>query len=111
LEIEYVRVTIEQLRLIMEKAIQEATLMLEATKTAGQLTSTISAGALAAMHVGATAQGSGSVSASGSQSHGYSAQDSTNVSCGTSQSTNISYEADTLPGYFCGLVEGVDGNT
>ena len=111
LEIEYVRVTIEQLRLIMEKAIQEATLMLEATKTAGQLTSTISAGALAAMHVGATAQGSGSVSASGSQSQGYSAQDSTNVSCGTSQSTNISYESDTLPGYFCGLIEGVDGNT
>jgi len=108
LEIEAFRTRVEQLRILMEKAIQESTLMLEATRTAGQLTSTISAGALAALHVGATAQGSGSVSASGNQSLSHSQQASQSVSCGTSQNTNISYESDSFPSYFCGMIEGAD---
>jgi hypothetical protein len=101
--VETFRAEIERLRLIMEKAVQEAGLMLEATKASGELTSTISAGALAALHVGATSSGSGSVGASGGQNLTHQQSESYSKDCSTSQNTSISYEAESMPGYFCGF--------
>jgi hypothetical protein len=108
LGIEGYQAEINRLNLIMEKAIQEAGLVLEAIKTAGELSSTISAGALAALHVGATSTGSGSVIGTGTESLSYAQSESLSRSCGTSQTTNISYEAESMPGYFCGFDEDMN---
>ena len=101
--LETYRTEVERMRAIMEKAIQEAGLILEALKSSGDLTSTISAGALAALHVGATTGGSASVNASGNEGQSYSLGESYAKNCETSQNTILSHELDTFPGYFCGF--------
>jgi hypothetical protein len=101
--LETYRTEIERMRVIMEKAIQEAGLILEALKSSGELTSTLSAGALAAMHVGATSGGSAAVNASGNEGQAYSLSESYAKNCATSQNTSINVEADTFPGYYCGF--------
>lgn len=102
IEVETFRAEIERLNVLMEKALKEAELMLTATRASADLISTISAGALAAMHVGATTQGSGSVNSSGQDSIGYSLSSALRKSCDVGQQVNINYEADSFPGFVCG---------
>jgi len=101
--LETYKAEIARMQVIMEKAIQEASLILEALKTSGQLTSTISAGALAAMHVGATTSGSAAVSSSGNEGQSYTLNESFAKNCATSQTTSLNVELDSAPGYFCGM--------
>ena len=92
---------VKRFQSLLEKAVQQANMALEGIKSAGQLSSTISAGALAAMHVGATISGSGGVSASGTDGVSFSYGDSTSRSCGESRSINVSFEADSEPSLEC----------
>lgn len=70
----------------MEQLIRQASLAVDALKAAGQLSSTLAAGAMAGVHVGATLSGSGGVSAGGQYSESNSKQNT------TSTSTTYSYE-------------------
>lgn len=72
----------------MEQLIRQAALVVDALKSAGQVSSTLAAGAMAGVHVGATLSGSGAVSASG----GYSESTSTNKSESYSESHSHNYE-------------------
>lgn len=94
---------VKRFQALLEKAVQQANMSLEGIRSAGQLASTISAGALAAMHVGATISGSGGVSASGTDGVSFSYGDSTSRSCGESRSVNISFEADAEPNINCDI--------
>lgn len=67
----------------MEQLIREASLTVEGLKSAGQIATTLAASAYAAVHVGATLAGGGSLGASGSVSDSYAKSDST--------STNYNY--------------------
>lgn len=64
----------------MEQLIRQASLVVDALKAAGQISSTLAAGAMAGVHVGATLSGSGAVSGSGADSfvNSYSKSDSKN---------------------------------
>lgn len=70
----------------MEQLIRQAQIVIDALKAAGQISSTLAAGAMAGVHVGATLNGSGAVSASGA----YSSSVSTSKS--ESRSENYNYE-------------------
>jgi hypothetical protein len=70
----------------MEQMIRKASLSLDAIKAAGSMASTLAAGAMAGVHVGATLSGSGSVGASGADT--YSISKSTT----DSRSENYNYE-------------------
>jgi hypothetical protein len=70
----------------MEQLIRKASLVVDALKASGQISSTLAAGAMAGVHVGATLSGSGAVSASGA----YSQVDSNSIS--ESRSENYNYE-------------------
>lgn len=94
---------VKRFQALLEKAVQQANMALEGIKSAGQLSSTISAGALAAMHVGATISGSGGVSASGSDGVSFAFSDSESKSCSEGKSINISYEADSQPDLECNI--------
>lgn len=72
----------------MEQLMRRAALVLDALKSAGQISSTLAAGAMAGVHVGATLSGGGSVAASGSFDESVSTSKSTSVST----STNYNYE-------------------
>lgn len=67
----------------MEQLIRKAGLVIDALKAAGQISSTLAAGAMAGVHVGATLTGSGAVSASGAYSEVFSRSES--------KSTNENY--------------------
>lgn len=67
----------------MEQLIRRAGLVIDALKAAGQISSTLAAGAMAGVHVGATLTGSGAVSASGAYSEVFSRSES--------KSTNENY--------------------
>lgn len=56
----------------MEQLIRQASLVVDALKAAGQISSTLAAGAMAGVHVGATLSGTGAVSASGAFSEVFS---------------------------------------
>jgi len=77
----------------LEVLLEQVKLNLGAISSAGQLASTISAGALAAAHVGATVSGSGGMNATGSENSSWS--NSTSKGCSTN--TSITYEADAEP--------------
>ncbi len=64
----------------MEQLIRQASLVVDALKAAGQISSTLAAGAMAGVHVGATLSGSGAVSGSGADSfvNSYSKSESKN---------------------------------
>lgn len=70
----------------MEQLIRQAALVIDSLKAAGQISSTLAAGAMAGVHVGATLTGSGAVSASGA----YAESRSNSVS--DSRSENYNYE-------------------
>lgn len=72
----------------MEQVIRKANVQLEALKAAGQVSSTMAAGAMAGINIGANLSGSGGVSASGSYSEGRS------VSKSNSTSFNVNAEVD-----------------
>ncbi len=64
----------------MEQLIRQASLIVDSLKSAGQIASTLAAGAMAGVHVGATLSGGGSVSASGNASDVFSTSKSESVS-------------------------------
>lgn len=70
----------------MEQMIRKAGLMIDAIKAAGSISSTLAAGAMAGVHVGATLSGSGAVTAAGTDSY------STSNSKSESTSRNYNYE-------------------
>lgn len=70
----------------MEQLIRQAGLVIDALKAAGQISSTLAAGAMAGVHVGATLTGSGAVSASGAYS------DIESFSKSESRNENYNYE-------------------
>lgn len=72
----------------LEQLIRQSQVSVDALKAAGQIASTLAAGAQAAVHVGATLSGGGGVNASGS----YSDSNVTSTSTSTSTNTNINYE-------------------
>jgi len=72
----------------MEQLIRQSGLVIDALKAAGQVSSTLAAGAMAGVHVGATLSGSGSVSASGS----YGESTSKSTSDSKSESHTYYYE-------------------
>lgn len=72
----------------MEQLIRQAAMTVDAVKAAGQLTSTLAAGAMAGVHVGATLSGGGNVSASGAYGESFS----NSISTATSTNTNYNYE-------------------
>lgn len=55
----------------MEQLIRQASLVVDALKAAGQISSTLAAGAMAGVHVGATLSGTGAVSSSAAASESY----------------------------------------
>lgn len=64
----------------MEQQIRQASLVVESLKSAGQIASTLAAGAMASVHVGANINGGGSVSAAGSTAENTSTSNSRNYS-------------------------------
>jgi len=89
--LEIFRADIASFQAQLERAVKEIELLMKAQESAGGLASTITAGALAAMHVGASLSSSSGVNASGSQTYSASAQES--VSCSTSNSSSLSFES------------------
>jgi hypothetical protein len=83
----------------LERAVKEIELLISSQSSAGQLASTITAGALAAMHVGASLSSSSGVTASGSQTVSASAQES--VACSTSHTGSATFVSTTLPDFYC----------
>lgn len=73
----------------VERMVSTANIQLEALKSAGQVSSTMAAGAMAGINIGASLSGGGNVSASGS--------DSSSKSSSSSLGYNVSVEADTGP--------------
>lgn len=78
----------------LERAVKEIELLISSQSSAGSMASTITAGALAAMHVGASLNSSSGVTASGSQSIGQSSSEA--VSCSTNNSSSLTF-ASTGP--------------
>lgn len=70
----------------MEQLIRKAALIIDALKAAGGISSTLAAGAMAGVHVGATLSGSGAVTAAGSESF------STSSSTSDTRNENYNYE-------------------
>ena len=83
----------------LERAVKEIDLRIASESSAGDLASTITAGALAAMHVGASVSGSGSVGSSGNLSFTNAA--SQGVTCTTNNSSSINYTATQLTSHDC----------
>ena len=102
-EVAHYEAQISRFQALLEKVVKQAGMALEGIKAAGQLASTISAGALAAMHVGATMNGSGAVSASGSDNVNSSFAQNQNRSCADNRTVSITFEADSEPSSDCPL--------
>jgi hypothetical protein len=97
--IEQHRSAIQEYSAKLEALIEEVRLRVSAITSAGELSSTIAAGALAAAHVGATISGSGGLSATGSDGVSFSYSDSTQ--CSTLNSSSINFESTTEPNVAC----------
>ena len=74
----------------MEQLIRVAQIQLESLKAAGQVSSTMAAGAMAGINIGANLSGSGGVQASNQQSYG----SSRSVSRQLSHNNNVNFDAD-----------------
>jgi hypothetical protein len=101
-DIAYFEAQMSKFRVDLEGVIQQARLGLDALKATGDIASTISAGTLAAMHLGATINGGAQITGSGSQgvSFGESFSTSFAKSCGTNKS--VSYNNPKVdPGVTC----------
>lgn len=88
----YFEAQVAKYRAVVEALAQQASVALGALSASGDIASTITAGALAAMHLGATVNGSGSVNATGTNSVGFSETIAQNESkqCSTSKNTSVS---------------------
>ena len=100
-EVAHFEAQIARFQALLEKVVKQAGLALEGIKSAGQLASTISAGALAAMHVGATMNGSGAVSASGTDAVNSSFSQGQTRSCADNRNVSITFESDVEPTSDC----------
>lgn len=100
-EVAHYEAQISRFRALLEKVVQQATMALEGIKSAGSLASTISAGALAAMHVGATMNGSGAVSASGSDAVSTSFSQAQSRACSDARNVSITFDSDVEPDADC----------
>jgi hypothetical protein len=91
-DIAYFEAQMSKFRVDLEGLIQQARLGLDALKATGDISSTISAGTLAAMHLGATINGGAQITGSGSQgvNFGESFAKSYSKSCGTNKSVTYS---------------------
>ncbi len=74
----------------MEQLIRQAGLVVDALKAAGQISSTLAAGAMAGVHVGATLSGSGAVSSSAAAAESYS------FSKSESKNENFNYDGGNV---------------
>lgn len=93
--IAYYQAQVQQYLGLMDQSIRQTAVVLDGLKAAGSISSTLAAGAMSAVHVGANLSGGGNVSASGSTSYSdsYSKSDSNSVS----KSTTITYEGTGSP--------------
>lgn len=87
---------VAKFRTQVEALTQQARVALGALASTGDITSTITAGALAAMHLGATVNGGGNISANGSESIGFteSVGQTESKSCATSNSSNGTWTSE-----------------
>jgi hypothetical protein len=85
----------------LQAFLTEFNMMLEAIQTAGQLESTIAAGALAALNVGAQVQASAGVASSGRLGESFTWQQS--KSCETVNQRTASFQATSDPQLSCGF--------
>jgi len=92
---------IKQFQAQLERIIQQKALLLDSIKSAGGLASTVAAGALAAMNIGATMSGQGGVSASGSDAVSFGQQLSESKSCDTSSSVRSNFTDELGPTLNC----------
>lgn len=86
---------VAKFRTQVEALSRQAEVALGALRATGDITSTVTAGALAAMHLGATVNGGGNVSGSGSQSMSFGESISTSESSSCSNSNSLSVNATT----------------
>jgi hypothetical protein len=87
---------------ILDRAVKEIELSASTQGTIGQLSSTIAAGAMAAMHVGANLGATSGVSSRGGLDYSSSAR----VSCSTSNNSNLTWEANQITGHPCPTISG-----
>lgn len=92
----YFDAQVSKYRTVVEALVQQANVALGALKATGDISSTITAGALSAMHLGASINAGGSVGASGSQQLGFSEsfQQSQSKACNTNNSSSGSWTSD-----------------
>lgn len=100
-EVAHYQAQLQRFQALLEKVVKQGEMALEGIKSAGSLASTISAGALAAMHVGATMNGSGAVSASGSDAVNTSFSQAQSRACSDARNVSITFEADSEPSSDC----------
>jgi len=88
---------VSKFRTQIEALTQQARVALGALSASGDIASTITAGSLAAMHLGATVNGGANVSANGSESIGFSESvgQSDSTACSTSNSSSGSWTSDS----------------
>jgi hypothetical protein len=96
---------VAKFRTQVEALSRQAEIALGALRATGDIASTVTAGALAAMHLGATVNGGGNVSGSGSQSvsFGESISQSQSSSCSNSNSLSISATTNNPVQFDCPL--------
>ena len=95
--IEYYRTQIQQYEVDLRNIVKEVEMALASTTAAGQLSSTIAGGALAAMNVGASLNSGSTTSASGAENIGWTY--GTTKTCNSGVTVN--YEAEEDPGTSC----------
>ena len=91
----------KQLELTIQTALHQKELLLTATKSSGDLATTITAGALAALNVGATVSGQAGVSGSGARNQSHQVSEDWSKSCSTSRSVDVSVQMNEDPGLDC----------
>jgi len=92
----YFDAQVAKYRTVVESLTQQARVALGALTASGDISSTISAGALAAMHLGASINAGGQVGASGTQTQGFSESvgQSASKSCVTQNSSSGNWTSD-----------------
>ena len=88
---------VKEFEVTINELLGQKALIVDALKAAGNLSSTIAAGGLAALHASATISGQGSMSGTGTDSRQNSNSTSTNFGCDTSKNVNWSIQSATPP--------------
>lgn len=101
--IAYYEAQVSKFRTQVEALSRQAEVALGALRATGDISSTVTAGALAAMHLGATVNGGGSVSGSGSQnqSFGETVSQSSSEQCSKSNSLSINATTNNPVEFVC----------